>query len=239
MNPQPDPTEIPQSGSELLVQLRRVSKVYQGPDHPVYALKAVDLEVRRGEYITLMGPSGSGKSTLLNLIGGIDKPTGGAVYLDGERIDSLAEQRLLAIRRHKVAYVLQEARLLPSLTAVENVMLPTAFRRHGRNNVRVKAMELLDKVGLKARANHMVHQLSGGEAQRVCIARALINDPILILADEPTGNLDHQTRLEIIRHFEALNTDGNTILMVTHDPELASRASRRMFLRDGDLGEAA
>ena len=227
----------PNLASHPLVRLKAVSKVYAGPDRPIHALRGIDLEVVRGAYVTLMGPSGSGKSTLLNVIGGVDKPTAGEVHLDGYRIDTLSEQRLLALRRHKIAYVLQEARLLPSLTALENVMLPCAFVRRAQRDARKQAMALLEKVGLAGRARHLVHQLSGGEAQRVCIARALVNRPMLILADEPTGNLDHETRLEIVHQFEALNAEGNTIIMVTHDPELASRASQRMSLRDGALCE--
>jgi putative ABC transport system ATP-binding protein len=219
-----------------LVALNKVSKVYPIEGHPVCALDHINLQINQGEYLSFMGPSGSGKSTLLNIMGGIDRPSEGEVYLEGERIDTLREQQLLAIRRRKVAYVLQEARLLPSLTALENVMLPTAFMGHHKG-VRDYALDLLQKVGLEKRAHHLVHQLSGGEAQRVCIARALINRPMLILADEPTGNLDHQTRLDIVHHFEALNAEGNTIVMVTHDPELGSRATRRILLRDGQLSE--
>jgi putative ABC transport system ATP-binding protein len=223
--------------SQSLVVLSHITKVYPLSDHQVYALDDINLEIPPGDYLSLMGPSGSGKSTLLNIIGGIDKPTSGEVYLDGERVDTLKEQRLLAIRRRKVAYVLQEARLLPSLTALENVMLPTAFVGD-RKQVRQRALELLQKVGLAKRANHLVHQLSGGEAQRVCIARALINQPLLILADEPTGNLDHETRLEIVHQFEALNAEGNTIVMVTHDPELAARTRRRLRLCDGKISQS-
>ena len=223
--------------SQPLVVLSHISKVYPLSDHSVYALDDMNLTILPGEYLSFMGPSGSGKSTLLNIIGGIDKPTSGEVYLDGERIDTLKEQRLLVIRRRKVAYVLQEARLLPSLTALENVMLPTAFVGD-RKQVRQRALELLSKVGLEKRANHLVHQLSGGEAQRVCIARALINQPLLILADEPTGNLDHETRLEIVQQFETLNAEGHTIVMVTHDPELSARTRRRLRLRDGKISES-
>jgi putative ABC transport system ATP-binding protein len=220
---------------EIIASLRNVSKVYPGAAHPVPALQDLSLDIARGEYLSIMGPSGSGKTTLLNLLGGIDKPSSGEVHIEGTRIDRLREQQLLELRRRKIAYVFQEARLLSSLTAIENVMLPTAFGGSVDGKARAWAMELLGKVGLARRAHHLVHQLSGGEAQRVCIARAMMNRPALILADEPTGNLDHATRLEIVGHLEALNMEGNTIVMVTHDPELAARSGRTIHLKDGRI----
>lgn len=221
--------------SETIASLRNVSKIYQGTQGPVPAPEELNIEIERGEYVAIMGPSGSGKTTLLNLLCGIDRPTGGEVYVDGERIDVLSEHRLLELRRRKIAYVFQEARLLPSLTAIENVMLPGAFSDTIGGDVHQRALDLLKHVGLARRAEHLVHQLSGGEAQRVCIARAMLNQPMLVLADEPTGSLDHATRLDIVHHLEAFNAEGNTIVMVTHDPELTSRAHRTIFLRDGKI----
>lgn len=221
--------------SAAIVRLQQLSKTYGMGSAHVTALAEINLEIMEGEFVALVGPSGSGKSTLLNLIGGIDKPSSGAVYIDGQRVDDLREQRLLRLRREKIAYVFQDARLLPSLTAVENVMLPAAFSGNLKHGGRPRATELLGKVGLAARADHMPHQLSGGEAQRVCIARALFNRPRLILADEPTGNLDHRTRIEIVQLFEELQDGGNAIIMVTHDPELAERAGRAIALHDGTL----
>jgi putative ABC transport system ATP-binding protein len=221
--------------TETIASLRNVSKLYQGTQGPVPALQGLNLDIGRGEYVAIMGPSGSGKTTLLNLLCGIDRPTSGEVYVDGERIDELGEHRLLELRRKKIGYVFQEARLLPSLTAIENVMLPGAFSDTIGGDVRQRALELLKHVGLEPRAHHLVHQLSGGEAQRVCIARAMLSRPMLVLADEPTGSLDHATRLAIVHHLEAFNAEGNTLVMVTHDPELAGRAGRTAFLRDGQI----
>ena len=218
-----------------IVQLRTVTKTYGTGDASVTALAQIDLQIEAGQFVSLVGPSGSGKSTLLNLIGGIDKPSSGQVCVDGERIDDLGEQALLQLRREKIAYVFQEARLLPSLTALENVTLPCAFNRKLRKDGRARALELLKKVGLASRADHMPHELSGGEAQRVCVARALFNRPRLVLADEPTGNLDHRTRIEIVQLLEQLREDGSAVLMVTHDPELADRAERKIALHDGQI----
>jgi putative ABC transport system ATP-binding protein len=223
--------------AEPLVILQNVSKEYVSGEETIKALDGVDLVIGRTEYLSVMGPSGSGKSTLLNVIGGIDRPTSGEVYLDGQRIERLREQQLLDLRRRKVAYVFQEARLLPSLTALENVMLPAAFSGNGAWDVRARARELLQRVGLEKRADHLVHQLSGGEAQRVCIARALMNRPLLILADEPTGNLDHRIGMDIVRLLEEIYEDGNAVLMVTHDPEVGARARRRILIRDGQVHE--
>lgn len=218
-----------------IVQLQGLTKTYGNGGTQVTALAEINLTIQKGQFVALVGPSGSGKSTLLNLIGGIDKPNAGTVHIDGLRIDGLGEQKLLQLRREKIAYVFQEARLLPALTAVENVMLPAAFHRKLLKGARERARELLSKVGLGGRADHMPHQLSGGEAQRVCIARALFNQPRLILADEPTGNLDHRTRIEIVQLFEELHGEGNAVIMVTHDPELADRAGRKISLHDGEI----
>ncbi|MBM3565952.1 MAG: ABC transporter ATP-binding protein [Alphaproteobacteria bacterium] len=218
-------------------QIRNVTKSYQTRAGTVVALDAVELDIRANDYIAIMGPSGSGKSTLLNVLGGIDRPTAGEVHVDGERIDTLSERKLLDIRRRKVGFVFQEARLMLSLTAIENVMLPTAFTRQDRADARDRAQMLLDKVGVGRRADHMVHELSGGEAQRVCIARALAARPAIVLADEPTGNLDHKTRLGIVGLLEDMRNEGSALVIVTHDPEVASRARRRFAMRDGKLVE--
>ncbi|MDA8079820.1 MAG: ABC transporter ATP-binding protein [Nitrospiraceae bacterium] len=225
--------------SNVIAELKNVSRVYKMGETPVYALNKVTLSIGKGEYIAVMGPSGSGKSTLLNTLGGVDFPTEGEVYLSNTRVDTLPEKDLLNIRRQKLAYIFQEARLLSSLTAIENVMLPTAFRpaSNGTSKDKSHALKMLDKVGLGKRASHLPHQLSGGEAQRVSIARALMNDPALILADEPTGNLDSKTGEEIMSLFGALNSEGLTIVMVTHDPQKASHAKRVLRLHDGEVVE--
>jgi putative ABC transport system ATP-binding protein len=219
--------------------LRGVTKSYQTRGGTIRALDSIDLDVRADDYIAIMGPSGSGKSTLLNVLGGIDRPTAGEVHVNGARIDGLSERGLLDVRRRRVGYVFQEPRLMLSLTAIENVMLPTAFVRSDRADARDRAMALLDKVGIGGRADHMVHELSGGEAQRVCIARALAARPAIVLADEPTGNLDHKSRLDIVGLLEAMRDEGSAIVIVTHDPEIAARADRRFVMRDGKLFEGA
>lgn len=226
--------------NDSIVLLKDISKQYKIGESPVAALSNVSLKIKSGEYIAVMGPSGSGKSTLLNILGGIDFPTDGEVYIGDTRIDNLSEKALLNLRRSKVSYIFQEARLLSSLTAIENVMLPFAFRPvKGKSKDKEYALKMLEKVGLGKRATHLPHQLSGGEAQRVSIARALMNDPAIILADEPTGNLDSKTGEEIMDLFASLNNEGLTIVMVTHDPQKASHAKRVIRLRDGEVIEDA
>jgi putative ABC transport system ATP-binding protein len=222
-----------------IADLLEVSKIYPMGGLPVGALKKISIAVKNAEYIAIMGPSGSGKSTLLNILGGVDQPSEGSVYLGGVKIDSLPEKALLSVRRKTVSYIFQEARLLSSLTALENVTLPLAFYSTKASSFKPKdrAMALLEKVGLAKRAGHLPHQLSGGEAQRVSIARALMNDPLLVLADEPTGNLDSKTGEEIMDLFQNLNKEGLTIVMVTHDPQKASHAKRVIRLKDGEIVE--
>jgi putative ABC transport system ATP-binding protein len=189
--------------------------------------------VDEGDFIAIMGPSGSGKSTLLNVIGGLDYPSSGEVILDGKRIDNLDENDFVDIRRNKIAYVFQQYYLLPSLTALENVLLPLTFC--GANKTDQKSLDILKRVGLERRAEHRPSQLSGGEQQRVAIARALVNDPSLILADEPTGNMDRKTGKEILALFNQLNREGRSIIMVTHDPEIAEYAKEIVVLQDGQI----
>jgi putative ABC transport system ATP-binding protein len=222
-----------------IADLKHVSKIYPMGELPVGALKKVSITIKNTEYIAIMGPSGSGKSTLLNILGGVDQPSEGSVFLGGVQIDCLPEKALLSARRKTVSYIFQEARLLSSLTALENVTLPLAFysNKAGSFKPRDRGMALLEKVGLAKRAGHLPHQLSGGEAQRVSIARALMNDPLLILADEPTGNLDSKTGEEIMDLFQNLNNEGLTIVMVTHDPQKASHAKRVVRLKDGEIVE--
>lgn len=221
-----------------IANLQGVSKIYPMGGQPVGALNKVSMSIRNAEYIAIMGPSGSGKSTLLNILGGVDQPSHGEVYLGGAKINDLPEKALLSVRRKTVSYIFQEARLLSSLTALENVTLPLAFYASASGfKPRERAMALLEKVGLAKRADHLPHQLSGGEAQRVSIARALMNDPLLVLADEPTGNLDSKTGEEIMQLFQTLNNEGLTIVMVTHDPQKASHAKRVIRLKDGEIVE--
>jgi len=216
-----------------MLEIKNISKIYGEGPAKVVALNNVSLRVNEGDFMAIMGPSGSGKSTLLNIIGGLEYPSSGEVILDGERVDNLDENDFVDIRRGKIAYVFQEYHLLPSLTALENVMLPLTFC--GAEKGEEKALEILKRVGLGERAEHKPSQLSGGEQQRVAIARALVNSPSLILADEPTGNMDQKTGREILDLFHQLNKDGRSIIMVTHNPEIAKQAKEIIVLQDGQI----
>jgi len=216
-----------------MLEISNISKIYGEGTAKVVALNNVSLQVNSGDFIAIMGPSGSGKSTLLNIIGGLDSPSSGEVILDGKRIDNLDENALVDVRRGKVAYVFQQYHLLPSLTALENVLLPLIFC--GANGGTEKALNILKRVGLERRSEHNPSQLSGGEQQRVAIARALVSEPALILADEPTGNMDQKTGGEILGLFEQLNREGHGIIMVTHDHEIAKRAKEIIILQDGQI----
>jgi putative ABC transport system ATP-binding protein len=216
-----------------MLEVNNVSKIYGEGITKVVALNNVSLQVNSGDFIAIMGPSGSGKSTLLNIIGGLDSLSSGEVILDGRRIDNLGENALVDVRRGKVAYVFQQYHLLPSLTALENVLLPLIFC--GANGGAEKAFDILKRVGLEKRAEHKPSQLSGGEQQRVAIARALVSEPALILADEPTGNMDQKTGGEILGLFEQLNKEGHSIIMVTHDREIARHAKEIVVLQDGQI----
>jgi len=216
-----------------MLEIKNVSKIYGEGAAKVVALNNVSLQVDKGNFIAIMGPSGSGKSTLLNIIGGLDRISSGEVIFNGERIDDLDENALVDIRRGKIAYVFQQYHLLPSLTALENVLLPLIFC--GASKEDRKALDILKRVGLEKRAEHKPSELSGGEQQRVAIARALVNVPSFILADEPTGNMDQKTGMEILGLFDQLNREGHTIIMVTHDPEIARHAGEIIVLQDGQI----
>lgn len=216
-----------------MLEVKNVTKVYGEGEARVVALSDVSLKVAGGDFKAIMGPSGSGKSTLLNIIGGLDHLSSGEVLLEGKRIDSLNENALVDIRRGKIAYVFQQYHLLPSLTALENVLLPLMFGEVGVNIE--KALHILRRVGLEKRVGHQPSQLSGGEQQRVAIARALVNDPLLVLADEPTGNMDQRTGMEIMDLFQQINEGGRSIIMVTHNPEIARQAKETIVLRDGQI----
>jgi putative ABC transport system ATP-binding protein len=216
-----------------MLKVKKVTKIYNQGKATVMALNNVSFQADKGDFIAITGPSGSGKSTLLNVVGGLDSLSSGEVLLDGERIDNLDENGLVNIRRRKISYVFQQYYLLPSLSAIENVLLPLMFS--GVKNQRKKALDLLKTVGLGKRAGHKPSQLSGGEQQRVAIARALVNDPLLTLADEPTGNVDQKTNNEILDLFCQLNKEGHTIIMVTHNPRAAERAKEIIILEDGQI----
>ncbi len=220
-----------------MLEVRNISKTYGQRTAEVAALSNVSFCVDQADFVAIMGPSGSGKSTLLNIIGGLDYPSTGEVILDGKRIDNLDENDFVDIRRNKIAYVFQQYHLLPSLTALENVMLPLTF--YGLDQGEQRALEMLEKVGLRERTEHKPSQLSGGEQQRVAIARALVNSPTLILADEPTGNMDQKTGSEILGLFHQLNKDGRSIIMVTHNPDIAHHAKEIVVLKDGQIVDKA
>ncbi|MFC4405220.1 ABC transporter ATP-binding protein [Haloarchaeobius iranensis] len=222
------------TGGSAAVSLETVTKTYMVGE-PVHALDGVDLEIPRGSYVAVMGPSGSGKSTLMNVIGCLDTPTKGTVYLDGEEVTTMSDRERTRIRGEEVGFVFQTFNLMPRLTAVENVALPLVFRGIPVGERRERATELLERVGLGDRLDHVPNELSGGQRQRVAIARALVNDPALILADEPTGNLDTETGENIMSLFEELHAEGNTVVMVTHERPVAEHAERVVHLLDGRI----
>ncbi len=217
-----------------MIKLENVYKIYKLGRTEVVALRGVNLEINRGDYISIMGPSGSGKSTLMNIIGCLDRPTKGRVYIDGEDVSKLSDKELAKIRLKKIGFVFQQFNLIPTLTALENVALPMWFAGVERKKRIKRAKELLKIVGLEGREHHKPRELSGGEQQRVAIARALANDPEVILADEPTGNLDTKTGTRIIDILEKLNKlEGKTLIIVTHDQEIGKRAKIRLKIKDG------
>jgi len=218
-----------------IVDAHALVREYHMGDEIVHALRGVSLEVREREYVAIVGPSGCGKSTLLNLLGVIDRPTSGELSIAGERVDRLSDARATEFRLRRIGFVFQRFYLMQALTARENVELPLAEAGMAGTERRDRALELLDYVGLRKRERHRPSQLSGGEQQRVAIARALANRPALLLADEPTGELDARTGAEMIALFERLNGDGTTIVVVTHDEELARAAKRVVHMRDGEI----
>jgi len=222
--------------SDLVLETEKLDKIYKLEGREVRALSDVNLQVKKGDFISIMGPSGSGKTTLLNMLGCLDRPTHGKVILDGSDVTKVSEGSLYKIRRHKIGFIFQTFNLLPYLNAIENVELPMEGTKKSGDEKRKRARELLEMVGLSEREDHRPHRLSAGEQQRVAIARALANNPAIVLADEPTGNLDTKTKYEIVRLLGKLHIDqGTTIIMVTHDSHMASRAGRILFLSDGKL----
>jgi putative ABC transport system ATP-binding protein len=219
--------------SEPIVSLRDIRRDYALGAERVHALQGVTRDVERGDYVAIVGPSGCGKSTLLNLIGVIDHPTSGTVAVDGRRVDGMNDREATSFRLHNIGFVFQRFYLMPILSALENVALPMAEAKVARDQREKKAAELLEYVGLGNRQRHRPSELSGGEQQRVAIARALANGPVILLADEPTGELDAGTGAQIISLFQRLNLDGTTIVVVTHDEDLASAARRKIHMRDG------
>jgi len=218
-----------------LIRLENIERVYAMGDEKVYGLNGVNLSVLPGEYIAVMGPSGSGKSTLLNIIGLLDRPTNGRYYLDQADTTGLNDRQLSEVRRHRIGFIFQFFHLVPRLTAAENVELPLMLAGVKTGERRRRVAEALERLGLSNRARHRPDELSGGQRQRVAIARAIVMRPSLVLADEPTGNLDRAVGREVIEIIEQLNQGGMTLIMVTHDPELGSRSSRQIHMADGGI----
>jgi putative ABC transport system ATP-binding protein len=217
----------------MLIDVKNVRKVYKMGKVEVHALRGVSFSIDRGEFVAIMGPSGSGKSTLMDILGCLSRPTEGSYKLEGVEVDRLSDDMLAEIRNKKVGFVFQSFNLLPRATALENVELPLIYSGINPKERRERALMALEAVGLADRIHHRPTEMSGGEVQRVAIARALVNNPSIILADEPTGNLDTRSGEEVMRIFDMLNRNGNTIVMVTHEPDIASHAKRIIRLRDG------
>ena len=219
--------------SNTIIRIKELKREFTVGSELVRALKGVDVSINKNEYVAMMGPSGSGKSTLMNLLGCLDTPTSGAYNLNGIDVSSLVDNDLARIRNKEIGFIFQTFNLLPRLTALENVALPLVYAGFTKEQRNEKAAEVLAKVGLADRMDHKPNQLSGGQRQRVAVARALVNDPSIILADEPTGNLDSKTSLDIMRLFQEIHQMGNTLIVVTHEEEVASHAHRILRLRDG------
>lgn len=220
-----------------IIKVRNLSKIYQSNEIKTVALEDVNFSVNRGEFVAIMGPSGSGKSTLMHILGALDKPTRGTYILDGENIENLDDDRLAEIRNKKIGFVFQAYNLLPRISSVKNVMLPMAYADVPMEERKTRAIKLLEIVGLGDRLEHLSNQLSGGQQQRVAIARALSMEPAILLADEPTGNIATNQAGEIMAVFQKLNQGGHTIVMITHEDDVAQYANRIIVIRDGKIIE--
>lgn len=218
---------------DAVIRLEDIRKNYQMGKQELQVLKGISLQIRRNEYVALMGPSGSGKSTLMNILGCLDSPSSGLYNLNGNDVSKMADNDLADIRNKEIGFVFQQFNLLPRLTAVENVALPLVYAGFSKKQRTEMAMEVIKKVDLQDRSHHKPNELSGGQCQRVAIARALVNNPAIILADEPTGNLDSKTSYEIMNIFSKIHEDGNTVVLVTHEEDISNYAHRIIRLRDG------
>ena len=218
---------------EITIKLRGIKKLYQIGTQEVAALNGIDLDIRKGEFVALMGPSGSGKSTLMNILGCLDRPSIGSYQLEGQEVAHLSDDELALTRNKHIGFVFQNFNLLSRISSLDNVALPLIYAGCGAKEREERAMHFLEAVGLADRADHMPNELSGGQRQRVAIARALVNDPEIIMADEPTGNLDTKSTKEIMEIFQNLHNMGRTMILVTHEPDIAVCASRQLLVRDG------
>ena len=216
-----------------IIKVDNLSKVYTMGSEKIHALRSVTMSIQKNEYVALMGPSGSGKSTLMNILGCLDSPSGGQYVLNGIDVSSMVDAELAMVRNSQIGFVFQTFNLLPRLSALDNVALPLVYAGISKNDRILKAQSALEKVSLLDRMGHKPNELSGGQRQRVAIARALVNDPAIILADEPTGNLDTKTSIEIMEIFEKIHDAGNTVIIVTHEPDISDHAHRIIRLRDG------
>ncbi len=221
----------------MLLKLVNIKKSFGEGEARVEVLKGIDLEIKKGEYISLVGPSGSGKSTLMYLMGLLDKPSSGEIFIEGRSVVNLNDEEISALRNRFIGFVFQQFNLIPKLTVFENVILPYVYSREKGKDIKKRAEKLLTYLGIWEKRNNYPNELSGGQQQRTAIARALIMEPELILADEPTGNLDTKTGGEIIKILEELNKKGKTVIIVTHDPSIAKRAKRRIKIKDGKIYE--
>lgn len=219
--------------STAVIDLKGITREFNLGDETIYALKGIDLTINKNEYVALMGPSGSGKSTLMNIVGCLDTPTSGAYFLEGKDVSQSTDKELAAVRNQQIGFVFQTFNLIPRLTTIENVALPLIYAGWSKKQREERAKEVLNQVGLGDRIRHKPNELSGGQRQRVAVARALVNHPSLILADEPTGNLDSKTSYEIMKLFEDIHSNGNTLVVVTHEEDIASYTHRIVRLRDG------
>jgi putative ABC transport system ATP-binding protein len=222
--------------NNIIIEIQNLKKDYYVGDVTVHALRSINLKIISGEFVAIMGASGSGKSTMLNILGCLDKPTEGDYFLDGVDVNTLSDDATAKLRNKKLGFVFQSYNLLPRTTALENVELPLFYDpKMSARERKERARNALESVGLKDRMHHMPNQLSGGQQQRVAVARSLVNDPVLILADEPTGNLDTRTSVELMEQFQALNDKGRTIVFVTHEPDIAKYATRDVVFSDGNI----
>lgn len=220
---------------QKIIEITDVKKIYEMGDQTVHALRGVNININKNEYVALMGPSGSGKSTLMNMLGCLDTPTSGTYLLNSNNVGTMEDDELAEIRNKEIGFVFQTFNLIPRLSSLENVALPLVYAGMKKSARLEKAYQVLESVGLGDRVYHKPNELSGGQRQRVAIARALVNDPSIILADEPTGNLDSKTSIEIMALFEKIHNNGNTVILVTHEPDIAEHAHRIIRLKDGQV----